>query len=136
MVSGPPSALLLFLRFRRQNRLPLPAVGAVITPLHNRCVAFAFGIPPFLGTQSRTLEASLHRLFSLVCKTRVKSGEVHFGSCWVCFFPPLPWVKVLTANRLGDEECISTSRARSRRTRFASLLCSTEKQNRSLIAVG
>jgi hypothetical protein len=45
-------------------------------------------------------------------------------------------VKGSTANRLGDEESISASRARSRRTRFASLLHTTEKQNRGLIAVG
>jgi hypothetical protein len=43
---------------------------------------------------------------------------------WVCFFPPLPWVKALTANQWGDEEGISASRARARRTRLAPVSCS------------
>ena len=53
------------------DRSSSPAVHPVITPGSHRCVAFAFGIPRFLGTRSRTLWSSLSLLFSPVCKTVV-----------------------------------------------------------------
>lgn len=98
----------------------------------NRCFAFAFGIPRFPGTQSRTLEA--HFPLSFLPLARRPMKKVLFASVpfWVCFFPPLPWVKGSTANRLGDEESISASRARSRRTRFAPLLFTTENKTEVL----
>jgi hypothetical protein len=62
----------------------------------------------------------------------MKKGSFTSVPCWVCFFPPLPWVKELTANRWGDEECISASRARYRRTRFAPLPFTTENKTEVL----
>lgn len=98
----------------------------------NRCVAFAFGIPRFPGTQSRTLEALFPCSFQPFARWLVVPVLIASVPSWVCFFPPLPWVKGSTANRLGDEECISTSRARSRRTRFSSLLRTTENKTEVL----
>lgn len=54
---------------------------------------------------------------------------------WVCFFPPLPWVKVLTANQWGDEEGISTSRARARRTRLAPGLLLTARNKTEVLSL-
>lgn len=72
--------------------------------VRNGYVAFAFGIPRFPGTQSRTLEAHFPLSFLPLARRRMK--KVLFASVpfWVCFFPPLPWVKGSTADRLGDEE--------------------------------
>lgn len=42
---------------------PLPAVGTVITPLLNRCVAFAFSVPRFPGLSREPLKLTFPALF-------------------------------------------------------------------------
>lgn len=72
--------------FLQTERSPLPAVGTVITPLLNRCVAFAFGIPCFLGTQSRTLEAHFPLSFQPLARRPMK--KVPFASAPLGLFLP------------------------------------------------
>jgi hypothetical protein len=113
VVSGPPSDSAFLPVFLPVDRSSSPAVHPVITPGYHRCVASPSASRVSSGLGREPFEAALSQLFSAVCKTASRSGSGRSGSCWVCLFPPLPWVKVVTANQWGDEECISASRARS-----------------------
>lgn len=55
VVSGPPADFAFLPVFLPVERSSSPAVTTVITPLVSQMRRFAFGVPRFLGTCSRTL---------------------------------------------------------------------------------
>lgn len=113
MVSGPPSDFAFLPVFLPEERSSSPAVHPVITPGYYRCVASPSASRVSSGLGREPFETHFPSSFPPFARRCVSSGTGRSGSCRVCLFPPLPWVKVVTANRWGDEECISASRARS-----------------------